>query len=259
MPVYRGAGGAGDATADASNTSAIALAAATAAELSAATASNAATTATTQAGTATTQASNAATSASNAASSASAAAASYDSFDDRYLGAKSSNPATDNDGNTLVTGALYWNSGSNEMKVWSGTTWVVSYVPSTGFLTPDDIGDTVQAQLPVGISGLVLTSNGLGLEPTWQAGVPSGTASNLAGGAVGQLPYQTGAGSTTFLPVGTNGQVLTLASGTPAWQTLVTLPSQSGNTGKFLTTNGSAASWAAIPSAFFLVQLEASM
>lgn len=77
--------------------------------------------------------------------------------------------------------------------------------------------------LPAGTSGLVLTSNGSGSAPTWQVGVPSGTASNLAGGAVGQVPYQTGAGATTFLPVGATGQVLTVTAGLPAWQTL-TLP-----------------------------------
>ncbi len=35
---------------------------------------------------------------------------SYDSFDDRYLGAKSSAPSVDNDGNALLTGAIYWNT-----------------------------------------------------------------------------------------------------------------------------------------------------
>jgi hypothetical protein len=58
-----------------------------------------------------------------AAASATAAAASYDSFDDRYLGAKASNPSVDNDGNALVTGALYWNTTDNSMKVWSGSAW----------------------------------------------------------------------------------------------------------------------------------------
>jgi len=58
-----------------------------------------------------------------AAASAAAAAASYDSFDDRYLGAKASNPSVDNDGNALVTGALYWNTTDNSMKVWSGSAW----------------------------------------------------------------------------------------------------------------------------------------
>ena len=53
----------------------------------------------------------------SAANSAAAAAASYDSFDDRYLGAKSSAPTVDNDGNALITGALYFNSTSNVMNV----------------------------------------------------------------------------------------------------------------------------------------------
>ena len=62
-------------------------------------------------------------SATAAAASAAAAAASYDSFDDRYLGAKSSAPTLDNDGNALTTGALYWNSVSNTMFAWTGSAW----------------------------------------------------------------------------------------------------------------------------------------
>ena len=62
-------------------------------------------------------------SATAAAASATAAAASYDSFDDRYLGPKASAPSVDNDGNALVTGALYWNSTSNEMFAWTGSAW----------------------------------------------------------------------------------------------------------------------------------------
>lgn len=49
----------------------------------------------------------------------------YDQFDDRYLGPKSSDPSVDNDGNTLLVGALYWNTVSNVMKVWTGTAWIV--------------------------------------------------------------------------------------------------------------------------------------
>jgi hypothetical protein len=52
-----------------------------------------------------------------------AAAASYDSFDDRYLGAKASDPSVDNDGNALLVGALYWNSTSNYLAVYSGSAW----------------------------------------------------------------------------------------------------------------------------------------
>jgi len=49
-------------------------------------------------------------SATSSAASASASAASFDSFDDRYLGAKASPPTVDNDGNPLLIGALYWDT-----------------------------------------------------------------------------------------------------------------------------------------------------
>ena len=56
---------------------------------------------------------------------ASSAAASLDSFDDRYLGAKTSNPTTDNDGQALMDGAMYWNILAAEMRVWNGFSWQV--------------------------------------------------------------------------------------------------------------------------------------
>jgi len=83
---------------------------------------------------ASTSATNASNSASAASVSASAAAASFDSFDDRYLGAKASDPTVDNDGNPLLTGALYWNSTVNEMRVYSGSAWVAAYIPAGGYL-----------------------------------------------------------------------------------------------------------------------------
>jgi len=79
-----------------------------------------------------TSASNASTSATNAASSESnaltyknAAEAAYDSFDDRYLGAKASAPSLDNDGNALIDGALYWDTTLNAMRVYDlgGAAW----------------------------------------------------------------------------------------------------------------------------------------
>jgi len=65
----------------------------------------------------------AASSATGAASSATSAATSLDTFDDRFLGAKSSNPATDNDGDALATGALYFNTSDNNMRVWNSSAW----------------------------------------------------------------------------------------------------------------------------------------
>ena len=62
-------------------------------------------------------------SATAAAASAAAAEAAYDSFDDRYLGSKSTPPTLDNDGNALITGAIYWNSVTNAMYAWTGSEW----------------------------------------------------------------------------------------------------------------------------------------
>lgn len=51
------------------------------------------------------------------------AEAALDSFDDRYLGAKSTAPTVDNDGDALLVGALYWNDVSDTMFVWNGSAW----------------------------------------------------------------------------------------------------------------------------------------
>jgi hypothetical protein len=62
-------------------------------------------------------------SATAAAASAAAAATTYDNFDDRYLGSKSTAPTLDNDGNAIIEGALYWNSVDNAMYAWDGAAW----------------------------------------------------------------------------------------------------------------------------------------
>jgi len=74
-------------------------------------------------------------SATSASASATAAAASYDSFDDRYLGAKSSAPSVDNDGNALITGALYWNSTSSLLFIWTGSAWDQAAFSVSGAVT----------------------------------------------------------------------------------------------------------------------------
>ena len=103
-----------------------AVSAATSATAAATSATASANSATASANSATASA-NSATASANSASAASTsetnAAASFDSFDDRYLGAKSSDPSVDNDGNALLTGALYFNSSDNVMKNYTGSAW----------------------------------------------------------------------------------------------------------------------------------------
>lgn len=70
-----------------------------------------------------THSTNAANSATAAATSEANAATSYDNFDDRYLGQKSADVSVNNDGDALVTGALYFNTSNNVMMVYSGSAW----------------------------------------------------------------------------------------------------------------------------------------
>jgi hypothetical protein len=75
------------------------------------------------------------------------------------------------------------------------------------------------------------------------------TISNAEYSSKGAIVVGTGTGTFTTQAVGTDGQVLTANSAQAdgvAWTTLDALPSQTGNSGKYLTTNGSAASWATL-------------
>ena len=135
-----------------------AQAAASTATTKASEASTSETNAATSASTATTKASEAATSATNSATSATesetaktaaeaakdAALAALDNFDDRYLGAKASDPTLDNDGNALVAGALYYNTTDDVMKVYEGTAWVAAYASLSGALVAtNNLSDVV--------------------------------------------------------------------------------------------------------------------
>jgi hypothetical protein len=101
-------------------------------------------------------------------------------------------------------------------------------------------GTTIGGSTAAAVTGTVVTANtyfsGAGTNLTGTAsGLSIGgnaatattagsatTATNLAGGASGSLPYQSAPSTTTFLAAGSNGQVLTLASGVPSWATPTT-------------------------------------
>jgi hypothetical protein len=236
-------------------------------------------------------------SATAAAASATAAAASYDSFDDRYLGPKSSAPSVDNDGNALVTGALYWDSVTNQMFAWTGSAWGsisstasiyrYKFTASGGETSESGVDDLSQtlSYLPgkeqVYLNGVLLVrsvdytaSNGTSI--TSLAALTAGdileiitftafdlaTAIQLASiNAKGDLLVGSANDTIGTLSVGTTNQVLTVDSTTATgvkWSTLDALPSQAGNAGEYLTTNGTAASWEPIttdptPTVFFLM------
>ena len=117
---------------------------------------------------------NSATASANSASAASTsetnAAASFDSFDDRYLGAKSSAPSTDNDGDALIDGALYWNSTSNQMFAWDGSAWSAIKPTSSEQTNIDavaadatDIGAVAGKATEIGLLGTSANITAMGL------------------------------------------------------------------------------------------------
>jgi hypothetical protein len=137
---------AGIATTQATNASTSATNAATSetnAASSASAASNSASNASTSETNAASSASAASTSATNASNAQTAAETAqaaaelaYDNFDDRYLGPKASDPTLDNDGDALLDGALYFNTTTNVIKYWNGSTWnAVEAVDTSDFAT----------------------------------------------------------------------------------------------------------------------------
>lgn len=120
--------------------------------------------ATTQAGIATTQ--------------ASLATAAYDSFDDRYLGAKASDPTLDNDGNALIDGALYFDTTNNVMKVYDlgNTVWKRTTPTTTDQASIDAaVANATNINTVAGISANVTTVAGISANVTSVAG----NASNI--------------------------------------------------------------------------------
>jgi hypothetical protein len=182
---------------------------ATNAASSASSASTSASNASTSASAASTSASNAATAQSAAESARDATLAAYDSFDDRYLGAKSSAPTLDNDGNALVGGALYFDTVSQGMKVYTGSAWVDAYVPGSTYLAKaNNLSDltntsTARTNLGVAIGTDVLSPSGSG------ASLTALNATNISSGTLGsaRLPAFSGDATST---IGTSA--LTLAT-----------------------------------------------
>jgi hypothetical protein len=212
-----------------------------------------------------------------------AAEAALDSFDDRYLGSKSTPPTLDNDGAALIEGALYWNSVDNAMYAWTGSEWgsisstaaIFRYrFDATGGETSvsgtDANGVTLSylaGKEQVYLNGVLLVrttdytaSNGTSITSlsalsagdvleiiTFTAFDLATTINNTLFDAKGDILVASAADTPGKLSVGTNGYYLKANSGAALgveWAAVDALPSQAGNAGKYLTTDGSTASWA---------------
>lgn len=167
------------------------------------------------------------------------------------------------------------------------------YVNGTDVIAVVNYFPTVRAGSATLDTALPVTSGGTG--STSLATITVGTATNIAGGAANRIPYNTGAGVTSFVVAPTSpntllewdgsafvwsalpatvgsfsagttgltpntpttgavvlGGTLAIANGGTGQATAnaalnALLPTQTGNAGEYLTTDGSNTSWAAIP------------
>jgi hypothetical protein len=117
--------------------------------------------------------------------------AAYDSFDDRYLGSKSSDPTLDNDGNALVAGALYFNTTVPEMRLYTGSAWVAAYVSGASYLlTSNNLSELTAT------ASTARTNLGLGSISTQAASGVAITGGSVNGTTVGASTPSTGAFTT---------------------------------------------------------------
>jgi len=98
-----------------------------------------------------------------------------------------------------------------------------------------------------------VVSLGIVTAGTWSATAISPTkgGTGIESYSTGDIIYSSATNTLSKLSAGDNGQILTLSSGVPTWAAApITLPAQTSNSGKFLTTNGTTASWSVIPESY---------
>ena len=128
--------------------------------------------------------------------------------------------------------AMTFNSGTNTTTLTTlnltnalgavyGGTGQTSY--TTGDLLYSSASNTL-AKLAIGTANYILAVNSAGTNVEWAAptAISVNTATNLAGGVAGSVPYQSAAATTTFLAIGAANRVMTSTGTAPQWVTSLT-------------------------------------
>ena len=149
-------------------------------------------------------------------------------------------------GLTTFTGANYALYSTSASNLTAGTLPVAAGGTSFASYTTGDIiyasGTTALSKLGIGTNGYVLTSSGSA--PQWTALSSIGVTS-ISFGSTGLTPSTATSGAVTVagtLAIGSGGTGQTTANA--AFNALA--PSQTSNSGKYLTTDGSNTSWATV-------------
>ena len=154
-----------------------------------------------------------------------AAETALDTFDDTYLGAKSSDPSTDNDGDALAAGMLYTNTTSGNLRYYNGSAWVNI---STGLTSVS--GDTSPS-----LGGILDTNN-------FEIKTSSNRDLELAPNGTGAVEVKgNDASGKIILNCENNSHGISIQgpphSASASWGWV--LPTSTGSSGQVLSTNGS--------------------
>jgi hypothetical protein len=121
--------------------------------------------------------------------------------------------STQNSNAVAITGGTI--NGTSIGQTTAGLINGTTITASTQFIGPGTGLTGTATSLSIGGNAATATTAGSATTAT--------TSTNLAGGVTGSLPYQSTASTTTFLGIGSSGQILSVVGGVPAWTTLSTL------------------------------------
>lgn len=144
----------------------------------------------------------------------------------------------------ITDGKLFYkdNGGSVQVIAWKTTPTTAGGTGLTSYTAGDlpyYASGSALSKLAIGANTYLLASNGTA--PTWVApsSISIGTASNLAGGAGGSVPYQSSANNTTFLAIGTSNYILTSSGTAPQWTQYLSIAQGGTNATSFTAVSGS--------------------
>jgi len=192
----------------------------------------------------------AAANATAAAASATAAAASYDSFDDRYLGAKASEPTLDNDGDALVDGALFFDTTVNRVKVYDlgGTAWLSTTLTTAEIADVTTVADDFDGDAHITAVGAIVadvtTVAGIAADVTTVAGDAADIAT--VAGISANVSTVAGDAAAIAAVASISGDVSAIASQVVGWNFATSTTMADPGSGNIRLNNATLASVTAI-------------
>jgi len=137
------------------------------------------------------------------------AATSFDDFDDRFLGAKANpDPTLDNDGNALLTGALYWNTTISKLKIYNGAAFEIISANAVDVTVTDAGGHLAAVEVEAALAEIAVLTKHLTVSQavnldTMESNIATNNSKNTNANHTGDV---TGENATTLQAVAISGK-----------------------------------------------------